>query len=192
MATCKPPVWPALVLIALLCSQAEARLVETWTFQRLKDAADIVLIGSVASTKPWPEKLQPEKLPPKSLERQYAKSFGKDLEGQVTTFEVATVLKGKEVGKQIELVHYRVAGRIGIRSGPILASFRKEERTLVVKSIDGGKEEHEVVLGTPQYLLFLKKRDDGRYEPVSGQVDSAFSVRWLSTLDNWLEEWAGH
>jgi hypothetical protein len=29
----------------------------------------------------------------------------------------------------------------------------------------------------PQYLLFLKKRPDGRYEAVSGQIDPSLSAR---------------
>ena len=37
-------------LATLLCSQADARLVEIWSFQRLNDTADAVLIGTVAST----------------------------------------------------------------------------------------------------------------------------------------------
>jgi hypothetical protein len=31
--------------------------------------------------------------------------------------------------------------------------------------------------GRPQYLLFLKKWKDGRYEAVSGQIDPSLSVR---------------
>jgi hypothetical protein len=30
-----------------------------------------------------------------------------------------------------------------------------------------------------EYLLFLKKRGDGRYEPVSGRIDPLLSVREL-------------
>jgi hypothetical protein len=36
-----------------------------------------------------------------------------------------------------------------------------------------------ISLGAPEYLLFLKLRKDGRYEPVSGRVDPEFSVREL-------------
>ena len=36
------------------------------------------------------------------------------------------------------------------------------------------------VLPTPEYLLFLKRLKDGRYEPVSGRIDPAPSVREVS------------
>lgn len=31
--------------------------------------------------------------------------------------------------------------------------------------------------GRPEYLLFLKRRQDGKYEPLSGRVDPALSIR---------------
>lgn len=31
--------------------------------------------------------------------------------------------------------------------------------------------------GKPSYLLFLKHRKDGRYQPVTGQFDSALSCK---------------
>jgi hypothetical protein len=49
MRTSKHPVWPIVFLATLLCSQADARRIESWSFQRLKDAADAVVVGTVAS-----------------------------------------------------------------------------------------------------------------------------------------------
>lgn len=36
---------------------------------------------------------------------------------------------------------------------------------------------YSIMLGPPEYLLFLKRTADGRLEPVSGQIDPALSVR---------------
>jgi len=36
---------------------------------------------------------------------------------------------------------------------------------------------NEEMSAQPEYLLFLKRRTDGRYEPISGQMDAALSVR---------------
>ena len=33
----------------------------------------------------------------------------------------------------------------------------------------------------PEYMLFLKKRSDGRYEPVSGQYDPDDSVKLVQS-----------
>ena len=58
-------------------------------------------------------------------------------------------------------------------NGPLLVSFRRT--SLELRTKEGGKLE----LGVPSYLLFLKARKDGRYEPVSGRVDPELSVREL-------------
>ena len=39
-------------------------------------------------------------------------------------------------------------------------------------------------ISQPEYLLFLKKRKDGTYEPVSGQLDASFSVRAMFPPEN--------
>ena len=161
-------------LATLLCSQAVARRVEIWSFQRLNDTAGVILIGTVASTEQWSEKLK-------------AQLFAEDLEGQLTTFDVETVFKGKDIGKHIQVIHYRVRKGILIANGPVLASFRKTGRRLEIKSVDGVEDGMKVEEGTPHYLLYLKKRSDGKYEPISGQIDSAFSVRKLSESTDWMD-----
>jgi hypothetical protein len=161
-------------LATLLSSQADARRVEIWSFERLGETADVVLIGTVASTEQWSEKLK-------------AQLFAEDLEGQLTTFDVETVFKGKDIGKHIQVIHYRVRKGILIENGPVLASFRKTGRRLEINSVDGVEHRMDVEEGTPHYLLYLKKRSDGKYEPISGQIDSAFSVRKLSESTDSME-----
>jgi hypothetical protein len=39
-------------------------------------------------------------------------------------------------------------------------------------------------LGRPEYMLFLRLRKDGRFEPVSGEVDPVLSVRELHPPDD--------
>ena len=39
------------------------------------------------------------------------------------------------------------------------------------------KQLAQTLTSKPEYLLFLRRRTDGRCEPVSGQLDAAFSVR---------------
>ena len=173
-------IWLATVLVALFCIHADARQIESWSFQRLKDTADVIVVGSMASTKQWPERVQGE-------------LFGKHLEGQLTTFDVETVFKGKEIGKQIQVVHYRVKEGVLLQDGPILASFRKEGLRLTIESVNGVQHKAQIMEGAPRYLLFLKKRSDGKYEPVSGQIDSGLSLRKLavSELDTFLDPHGG-
>ena len=60
----------------------------------------------------------------------------------------------------------------GIFDGPQLIEFR----TPVTMGAGKGKR----VLPGSEYLLFLKKMKDGRYEPVSGHIDPADSIREVS------------
>jgi hypothetical protein len=61
-----------------------------------------------------------------------------------------------------------------IENGPLLVTFRTKGIHLELAGAP-------ISLGAPEYLLFLKLRKDGRYEPVSGRVDPEFSVRELYT-----------
>jgi hypothetical protein len=38
---------------------------------------------------------------------------------------------------------------------------------------------------SPEYLLFLKRGKDGRYEPVSGRIDPILSVREMCIIGRW-------
>jgi hypothetical protein len=62
-----------------------------------------------------------------------------------------------------------------IENGPLLVAFRTG--AVIVKA-EG--EERNTVLPTPEYLLFPKRMQDGRYEPVSGRIDPALSVKEVS------------
>src|SRR5262249_46730715 len=57
-----------------------------------------------------------------------------------------------------------------ITDGPLLLTFLAE--TVVTKT--NGNESVKVL---PEYMLFLKRLADGRYEPVSGRIDPALAGR---------------
>src|SRR5262249_17525974 len=87
--------------------------------------------------------------------------------GVETKFCVVSVLKGKHQGEKLTLFHFRErlpseGGPLEWVNGPLLASFSEEKAR------------------KRDYLLYLKKRPDGRYECVSGQVDSLFSAWTMS------------
>jgi hypothetical protein len=72
--------------------------------------------------------------------------------GVNTSFDVGATLKGKIDGKLI-VHHFRYPDPTPpLRRGPSFVTFQGGERP-------------------PAYLLFLKRRDDGRYEPLAGQMD---------------------
>jgi hypothetical protein len=161
---------PAVFFLVLSGRVAEARPVGVWSYQLLVEQSDVVLIGTVEATRDFDEKL--EKSP-----------FSDMLEGHVTTFKVETVLKGKGAGEKIELVHYLVNSDKPVLNGPLPVHFVDKDRRMTITSIDGVKVKQDRVEPRPAYLLFLKVRPDGRYEPVTGQVDSMFSARKVLPAD---------
>jgi len=84
--------------------------------------------------------------------------------GLSTEFDIRLVMKGDTNVKKCVLHHYRLANPIEAAiNGPDLASF------------DPTKDR--------SFLLFLHRERDGRYSPVSGQIDPAtFSVLRLGGL----------
>ena len=150
-----------------------ARKVEDWSYERLFNEADLVMIGSVqgwgSAKAEWPEKI-----------------FDKlRFEAEMTAFHPLSQLKGEAPLPCIWVLHFSYKkGAIPYEDGPGLVTFLKKPMIVEVKS----KEEEEAkelklkrtgksLVSSPEYLLFLKERKDGNYEPVSGQLDAAFSVR---------------
>jgi len=171
-------IWSATILGILLApSTTWARKVEDWSCDRLFKEADLVVIadalGFAASKQEWPEKI-----------------FEKDcFEGVETIFHASSVLKG-EAPLCIHLVHFKYREHIDpFNDGPSLVSFFMKSISIDVtqqhREEDGQRElkqKRQSVTSKPEYLLFLKKRKDGLYEPVSGQMDPGLSVRALFEL----------
>jgi hypothetical protein len=137
-----------LVLVLLLgtATLAEARISEAWTYQRLYDSADLVVVGVVTSTTDTSEAAILPNLRPDV-----------HVVGISTEFRIGGVFKGDVHLKSCVLHHYRLASpeSVGL-NGPTLVSFDVTARR--------------------HYLLFLTREADGRYMPVAGQTDSAKSI----------------
>lgn len=151
-------------------TSSHARLIEDWSYDRLLNTADVVVIATVIGNKEWTE---PIELP----------LFADALEGRLATFKVEAALKGKNPGDKIELIHCRLKEDVSVENGPLLAEFRQKGRLLHIEAVDGVRGKRTEQEATPQYILFLKARTDGRFEPVAGQVDSSLSVRQVTSAE---------
>src|SRR5262245_26506527 len=146
--------------LASTAPTAAARFTPDWPYEKLFKEADLVVIAEpqgTASTKddfgrhPWPL----------------------EVVGRETTFRAAHALKGKPGKDRIKVLHFAFgATKMGagdapiVRNGPGFVAFRTKEVTA-----DTADQAHDrFILPPPQYVLFLTKRADGRYEPVSGQT----------------------
>lgn len=139
----------AVVLVLLFpIGFAVARPVADWPYKNLVREADLVVLAA-------PESSADSEDPPAK------EGWEANCVGVNTTLRVLAPLKGEVQGK-LTLFHYRLKPDLAYVNGPFLTTFRVPARA----------EE-----GGPCYLLFLKKKADGRYEPVAGQLDSVLSIR---------------
>lgn len=156
----------------LLASAASARQIENWSYERLFEEADVVIIAGAIKTVPtdatWTETLFDERL----------------FAGVSTQLRVISTVKGAPP-KTLNVIHYKLADpKTLINDGPAFVTFLTTPISLDVRHIKPTERNSLVPVqqrlsetSPPEYLLFLNKRSDGDYEAVSGQVDPAFSVR---------------
>jgi hypothetical protein len=137
--------------VLLGVSPSLARQLEDWPFDKLFKHADLVVIAKAISTAEAGKDIKDK--PPEDF-----------LKPILTTLEVVQVIKGEHRGDELVVFHYRLeVPKGGIGNGPLLIQFHRGRRR-------SGRL-------PPDYMLFLKKRQDGRYEAVSGQYDPRLSVK---------------
>jgi hypothetical protein len=147
----------AVAALGVAASAALGRRIENWPYERLFKESDLAVIATAVSTAEADDRLKDN-------------AWNAEFLGQTTTFIVKSTLKGKLNGDTIKVLHYKLKKEVGSRERPLLVTFRTKGPAIQTKTV-------KAALGTPDYLLFLKARKDGRYEPVSGQIDPQLSVR---------------
>jgi hypothetical protein len=167
-------------LIGLLATAAlGGRKIEDWPYERLFKEADLAVIAGAEGTIDTKDQLK---------HKEWANV---EFIGQESTLKVQSVLKGslkEEKGKgekKIKVLHYRLPENRILENGPMLVTFRKEGLHLE-GTVNGVK--FQSIQEKPDYMIFLRSRQDGRYELVSGQIDPALSVRVMTSPSDFLEE----
>jgi Leucine Rich repeat len=145
---------------------ASARLLESWPYKRLFKESDLIVLAAATST---------EKADDSFVDRRWPLEFA----GLNTTFEVKQVVHGKDPGKKIKVLHFRFGevrkefkkdtGQLAIVDGPMFVGFRTKAFTIK-------RGNNTIEAPQPEYMLFLKKLKDDRYEPISGKIDPQLSV----------------
>jgi hypothetical protein len=149
-------------MLYALCGSAGAfRMTDEMSFAQLVSNSDLVVIADARVT---------------TVTENTDQFCTDSLEQLDTLLNVHAVLKGSHRG-ELHLVHFKIRDDIpGLMNGPKLlqlqyghmneekASTRRESRA-------------------PKYLLFLKRRVDGRYESVTDQFDSFYSAFALAACD---------
>jgi hypothetical protein len=158
--------WLSVTVLLVVAPVANARRLPDWPHDKLLKDADLVVVAAADKSEPTADK--------------YEGDNAYELDGVNTRFTVRVALKGEAPKDGLTVLHYRM-GRLkpgkteddqwyAAKIGPNLVTFRADPLRLHV----GGSA---VGVPAPEYLLYLKKRADGRYEPVSGQYDPNLSAR---------------
>jgi hypothetical protein len=167
--------WASIGVISILALPVHARLIERWPYERLFKEADLVVIATAGETADTKDRFS-------------TKGWDVEFIGQDTPFVAKSVLKGKlDAEMKLAVLHYRLPERVAIQNGPLLVRFRKDALKL-----EGtiNRRAFQASVGRPDYLLFLRLRKDGRYEPVSGAIDPALSIRELHPVDGFFTNFA--
>lgn len=135
------------LLIAFISQAANARVVRSFSQEELRSGADMIVIATPVSVKEMVERA-----PLPGIRQGDKPVMGTGIE---TSFHILTVLKGDTALGNFILHHYSVTGPQ--LNGPSLVSFNPVQHK--------------------NFLLYLKRASDGRYEAVSGQTDPDMSIK---------------
>ena len=147
---------------------------EEWGYRRLTETADTVVVATLESSKEGPYDLyQGEML------KRYGKNTMKVL---VSRFDVAGTIKGKDNGSGLEVVHAVFKAEL-VNQKVFPVAFSKTKTLpagMVQVEMDGRVTGYSAPSGiytiTPEYLLFLKTRQDGRYELVDETGEQSVKI----------------
>ena len=150
---------------------------KTWPYKKLSDRADVVVIGTFEKRVVIEHDL--------SNETEFSNRSTTNLTTLVSTFTLNAVIKGDIKNKSIDVIHLQWERPIIDLGDWSLYEFRVKQNVPSYATVteDGeatGFSNATVRTINPEYLLFLKSRDDGRFEPVSGHRYAGCSVRVLN------------
>lgn len=164
---------------------------EKWTLAELSKQADTIVIARQISSTEFP--FDAGKFPLQSNDEDFRRYTRSSVIGVMSKLSVLAVLRGEVKGDELEIVHLKHGPNVVNLSDIRFAEFENEvvvpqTVSLVLKgqprSVSSTPIQQTVI---PIYLLFLTRRDDGRFEAASGQLHSAYSVR---TVEGGLESWS--
>lgn len=159
-----------LFLMLVVVAPCQARKLQFRSYQDLVEMSDLVAIIEPVSTE-------------KAADPYTSERFGaekKDFQGYNSTFRVQVVLVGdKGIGPDIKVLHFSYASDVRNNHGTRFMSFLPGPQELRKRIVRNGDEKETVKLlqEKPSWLAFLRKREDGRYEPVTPPYDAVDSFR---------------
>lgn len=167
---------PLLLLpLAMMACLAHGRLVKVWTHEELAAGADAIAVIAAVN-------IEKTDLP---LPADFPKGVAKEnYQAWVTTCKVLAGFEGVVAEhKELRIVHFTYSDQINIVSnGAQFMKFTVGPVEREVETVENGRSEGRRSWKQlkPQWLAYLKRREDGRYEPVSGNYDATDSFKELT------------
>jgi hypothetical protein len=162
------------LLFGLFAVHSLARLTRAWSFDDLLAESDFVGLLEPIANQPAKDVFTIEVSPTGSTaEKRDTVSY----HGIDTRFRIEAILKSDgKATKELTVLHFsgeHAEAAFAVVNGPSFIYFtvgplQYEKRVLKDKKVIS---EITVLQGEPLWLAFLKRRADGRYEPVSGRED---------------------
>ena len=162
----------AMLLLCTVSLPSTARILNAWPYDRLVAESDLVAI-----VEPIENRSAMDIFPDYS----YGHSAN-DFVATNTRFRVATVFKGNlESAAEATVLHFGYSANVPTVNGAHFVRFAIGPLQYEKRAIKEGKPIGGVTafLQQPMWLAFLKQREDGRFEPVTGHYDAALSFREL-------------
>ena len=162
-----------LLVAVFVGTSAFARLVPLWPYDKLLAEADIVVILEAIENEP-----AKDEFPGNNYGHPQA-----DFDATNTRFKVQSVLKTTgDTPKELSVLHFTYSKRVNlIANGASFIRFPIGFITYEKRELKDGKPTGEVehVKFQPMWLAFLKRRADGRFEPLTGHYDASYSFKEL-------------
>lgn len=161
----------AILLPGSTATSPTTRIRDTWPAAKLTGKSELIVIAKLAKTEDSPKT--------DKISKQYEQMIGIN-----STFSVLAVVKGRYDKKEMTLLHFRNPTQVGDESprpargadGKIIKTSWTQQNDIdppELVDLNWLKEKNA------RFLMFLKRRPDGRFECISGQIDPVLSVSKL-------------
>ena len=141
-----------------------ARFIESWDYEKLAKASDLILVAAPLEVKETKELEAVPKMFLGGLDKP------KPVMARVTltTLAIQTILKGKAESDEIVLRHLRVP-----------EDQYSKRQSMIAFQVNGPSFVSFDARSKDCYLMFLKKLPGGQYVSVTGQTDPEFGIKKL-------------
>lgn len=173
----------ALCCLVMANRSASGRVVPDWDYDVLVERSDFIVIATPTSREtldldpttlePWESELRRMQSESPEIEQLLRQIIKSQMVVEISTFHVDATLKGTVKDGQVKVYHFTWKKRTFEPNKP-------EWDNRPILFTEGLVDDETTPPEEPpirQYILFLNPREDGMYDPITGQYDSKYSIK---------------